>query len=194
MQQAEGGVYRIIHNDENEIEAIYFQDHKMKADFDKWPDLMLFDATYKLNDRRMPLAIMMIIDNNGESQIVGLFILKSENAQNLIQLFEYFKAENPNHDKIEIIMSDKCQAMANAFGAAFPQANHHLCIFHVAQIFQREMTTRKRNVTAGQRDEILRYTKAMTYSNTEGEYMEQYNKLVALNCPGKFLFNFKCIL
>lgn len=185
MQQSEGSVHRIIHNDENEIEAIYFQDKKMKDDFAKWPDLMLFDATYKLNDRRMPLAIMMIVDNNGESQIVGLFILKSENAQTLSQLFELFKAENPNHSKIDVIMSDKCQAMANAFQEAFPGANHQLCIFHVAQIFQREITTQKRKITADQRDEILKLTRVMIYSKTEGEYMDQYNKLVALNCPGK---------
>ena len=46
--------------------------------FSNFPELLLIDATYKLNDLRMPLYIMMVVDGNGESEIVALWIVASE--------------------------------------------------------------------------------------------------------------------
>ena len=39
-------------------------------------------VTYKLNDLRMPLYVLMAIDGNGESEIVCLWIVQSEDNNN----------------------------------------------------------------------------------------------------------------
>lgn len=141
MMRIDDAVVKVITNAQNELDSIFFQDARMKKYFDMYPDVVMFDGTYKLNNRRMPLVILLVIDGNGESQIAGLFIVRSENEQTFRYLFEEFKKENEKHDKIEIIMSDKSFANRNAFRAAFPNAKHQLCIFHVLQIFNREVTT-----------------------------------------------------
>lgn len=98
----------------------------------------MFDGTYKLNDRRMPLVVF---DRNGESQIAGFFIVKSENAAILNMLFEEMfeyavcKAANPNFVETNIIVTDKSLALRNVIENQFPDALHHLCVFHVSQIF-----------------------------------------------------------
>lgn len=138
-----GFVRQILHDDNNEVQAIFFQDARMKAHFENYPDMMMFDGTYNLNDRRMPLVIALVIDGNGESQIAALFMVKSENAQAFNFLFENFKIENPQCVKTTVIVTDKGLANRNCVTERFPDCAHHFCIFHVGQIFQREITTQK---------------------------------------------------
>lgn len=77
------------------MQGVYFQDQRMKVMFEAFPQLLLFDATFSLNDHRMSLIILLIVDGNGESQIVGLFLAISENAEILNTLLAHFKDENP---------------------------------------------------------------------------------------------------
>ena len=59
----------------NTVQAIYFQTGEMKSMLMSYPEVLFIDATYKLNDLRMPLYILMSIDGNGESAY-GLFRMK----------------------------------------------------------------------------------------------------------------------
>ena len=42
----------------------------MKTVFDSYPEVILVDATYKLNNLRMSLYLMMYIVGNGQGEIV----------------------------------------------------------------------------------------------------------------------------
>lgn len=110
-----GAAVKVVHNEQNELEGIFFQDSRMKKYFDSFPDLVMFDGTYSLNERRMPLIIILVIDGNGESQIAGFFIVKSENAAILNYLFTEFKKENPKHNDIEVLLTDKSFADRQKF-------------------------------------------------------------------------------
>ena len=69
-------------DDGNTEQAIYFQTAEMKSMFMSYPEILFIDATYKLNDLRMPLYVLMAIDGNGESEIVFLWIVQSEDNNN----------------------------------------------------------------------------------------------------------------
>lgn len=123
MMKIPDSIVKIIINDQNELDMVYFQDYRMKFFFEMYPDFIMFDGTYKLNDRRMPLVILLVVDGNGESQIAGLFIVKSENERTFQNLFELFKIENEKHTEVEVIVSDKSFANRNIFAAQFPNAS-----------------------------------------------------------------------
>lgn len=112
------------------IEAIYFQDEYMKTIFNTYPTILLFDATYNLNDRRMPLVTLLAIDGNAESQIVGFFIVKSENIETMTSMFQEFKVQNEKWNQIEVILTDKAMTNIAVVANEFPNAVHHICIFH----------------------------------------------------------------
>lgn len=150
LLSVDGACVKIAHDAENVVCGIYFQDRRMKLTFDTYPEMLLFDATYKLNDRRMPLVILLAINGNGESQIVGLFIVKSENAAIFEFMFREFKAENENWEKVEVILTDKAMVNLSIADNEFPNAAHQICVFHTKQIFQREITTAKRQITKQQ--------------------------------------------
>ena len=49
---------------------LFFQDGRMKSTFAAFSELLLVNATYKMNDLRMSLYLMMCVDRNGNSEIV----------------------------------------------------------------------------------------------------------------------------
>ena len=65
------------------MDGIFYQNREMKCMFDKFPELLFIDATYKLNNLRMPLYVYLVEDGNGESEIIALFMVTSENADSI---------------------------------------------------------------------------------------------------------------
>lgn len=181
---------KAFRNELNELEAIYFQDKRMKQYFNVFPDLLMFDGTYSLNDRRMPLIVLLVIDGNGESQVAGFFIVRTENAAILNFLFTEFKKENSSHEKIEVVLTDKALANRNVIAAQFPDAVHHLCIFHVGQIFIREITTTKRGINSEQCKICLAILNKMIYADSQDRYNELYTELQNTECASKLNFTF----
>lgn len=49
-----------------QINSILFQDAAMKRNFELYPELLICDATFKLNDRNLPLFVMLVVDGHGK--------------------------------------------------------------------------------------------------------------------------------
>jgi len=64
---------KILTDDSGLVTGIFFQDSPMKRFFDKYPELLLLVATYKLTNTHMPLHVMLCVGPNGESEIVPQF-------------------------------------------------------------------------------------------------------------------------
>lgn len=65
------------------------------------------DATYKLNDLRMPLYLLLCVDGNGESHVVSLWIVANEEQGTIAALIEKFISRHPNIEDINVIMADE---------------------------------------------------------------------------------------
>lgn len=179
MNKIPGATVKVFAEDNN-VEGIYFQDPEMKKHFELFPEVLMVDATYVVNDRNMPLQVSMVVDGNGESQIVALSIIRSENVRIMTAMFNVFKEENANHEKIEVIMVDKHISNLTTFRDLFPVSQINLCVFHVSQIFNREITTKKRNITAEIRKQIMDILDDMIYCGSADEYDQLYNHFSTL--------------
>lgn len=167
----------------NEVEAIFFQDDRMRTYFELYPEVLLVDSTYKLNDRSMPVMILLVVDGNNESQIVGFSVIKTESYETILQMLKYFINDNPNVNQLKVVLTDKSSAERKAIRKAFPKANLQICIFHALQIFKREITCKKRNITNEEKNEILSLLRKMIFSKEKYEYKNAYAELMKMNCP-----------
>lgn len=70
LGRIDGASVKVMHNPLMELQGIFFQDGRMKKYFKVYPEILMFDATYNLNDRHLALVLLLIMDGNGESQIV----------------------------------------------------------------------------------------------------------------------------
>ena len=57
---------------------LFFQDKIMKVTSAAYPELIIVDATYKLNELLIPLYLNLIVDGNGQSGIAGLYLISLE--------------------------------------------------------------------------------------------------------------------
>ena len=53
------------------------------------------------------LYVMTVVNDNGESEIVGLMLVADEQQDTIKQMKAYFKQHNPTWNSINCIMEDK---------------------------------------------------------------------------------------
>ncbi|XP_065320616.1 uncharacterized protein LOC135928175 [Gordionus sp. m RMFG-2023] len=144
---------------------------------------MFVDATYKLNNYGMPLFITLVVDGNGESQIVSLWLVQSGSYKCVKTMCDYMKFHNNNLEDLEVIVADKDMADRHAFYDSFPGPSIHICIFHALRIFKREITVDKRNITSSEVKIVLDILQKIVYSKTEDIYNDLHSKLIELDMP-----------
>ena len=94
-------------NEQKIFTGLFFQDAGMKYNFECYPEVLMVDATYKLNELRMPLYLMMVIDGNGQSEIVAMFLTLVETKQAITNMFRLFKEVNPAWQRVGVVITDK---------------------------------------------------------------------------------------
>ncbi|KAM9314821.1 uncharacterized protein KZ484_024514 [Pholidichthys leucotaenia] len=180
MKKESNSITEIVVNDENELRGIYYQDAKMRQTHAAYPEIMLIDATYKLNDLRMPLYVLMVIDGNGESHVISLWLVTCEDKQTVSALTDIFIKHNDTQG-IKCIMADKDMVERDVMSEKIPHAKLQICLFHTLRMFRREITTEKMGIKAKQRLTVLEIMQKLVYAKNEEEYQQIYGKLCQLN-------------
>lgn len=152
----------------------------MSQFYQKYPEVILFDATYKLNNLNFALFIQLCIDGNGESEVVSLYICRNESHESIGAMLTIFKELNPNWNKTSVFIGDKDFADRSVYLDYFPDAVLQICLFHVLQIFNREITTIKRKITTAQREQALQILHQLAYSKSRASYDQLYTQLCDL--------------
>ena len=163
--------------DDDGFRGIFFQDHTMRTIYDSYPEILLFDATYKLTELRMPLYLLMAIDGNGHSEIVGLYLTVSENATSLQEMLQSFKKVNAAWVRTSVIMTDKDLTERKTLSEEFPDAALQLCLFHTLRSFKREFSLEKMGLRSGTRDRVLEILTKMAHAKSATAFDEHYEML-----------------
>ena len=71
-----------------------------------------------------------MIDGNGESDIVSVFVVSTDNSVTLDPLLNITKENNPAWTKIKTVLSDKDFTERSVYSRAFPLASLQICLFH----------------------------------------------------------------
>lgn len=147
-----GAVVEVIADENGLVNRIYFQDDVMR--FEKFPELFMIDATYKLNELRLPLIIIMKVDGNGASEIVAFWIVYDEGRHTVTEMIKIFKRCNENWSKIRCIMSDKDFGERNFLFEHIPGFPLLICLFHVLKAFKGARLLLKNSVLPRMNDSL----------------------------------------
>eukprot|EP00118_Oscarella_pearsei_P022378 m.257442 g.257442 ORF g.257442 m.257442 type:complete len:174 (+) comp40409_c0_seq24:221-742(+) len=152
------------------INIIFFQTKETREIFHAYPEIILIDATYKLNDVGMPLFVLTVIDGNGESEIVALWLVKNEDKKSLGFAMDAFKKHNSQWENISCVMSDKDMTEHDVMYDKLPGRPLLICLFHALRSFRREITVDKLGISQGERMMLLRLLQNLAYSYSAEEY------------------------
>ena len=103
--------------------------------FAYYPELLLLDATYKLNNSRMPLYVLMCVDGNGEGVIVALWIVANEKKVTIEELTNIFKKHNDTSG-VQVVVTDKDMVERDVISEKIPNASLQLSFSHLVHISQ----------------------------------------------------------
>ena len=167
-----------VDNDKN-FKGLFFQDPQMISCFQAYPELLCVDATYKLLNLGLPTYLFHSEDSNGQSEIVAVSLLVSEDAEGITWMFKAFKKFNVAWESTRVIMADKDIQERDVFKCCMPQAMILICLFHTLRSFRREITCEKMGITSGQRNLCLELIQKMAYSMSETDYNSIYEQFVS---------------
>ena len=159
------------------VHGVFIQDSDMRSVFDKFPELLISDSTYKLNELDMPLYVVVGVDGNGDTQPVCFFIVYKEDHDTITKMLEIFKSKNPKWDQVEVVMTDKDMVERNVFKEQLPQIHLQICLFHVLRTFSREISTQKMNINQSDRAKVLEVLQKLVYAHSPDEYAASYAEL-----------------
>ncbi len=127
-----GSTVEVFIADNETFTGLFFQDAEMKTNFASFPELLMVDATHKLNELRMPLYLLLVVDGNGQSEIVGSFLTAIETEEAITKMVQAFKSYNANWVKTKVVIFDKDFTERAVFHKDFPSAslNYHLPFSH----------------------------------------------------------------
>ena len=74
--------------------------------FDSYPEVIFVNPTYKLNNLRMPMYLMMCIDGNGHGEIVLMFFITMGTKEAITKMVQTFKRTNPKQECDKVVISD----------------------------------------------------------------------------------------
>ena len=72
----------------------FFQDCIMNATFSSHTELIIVDVTYKLNEFHIPLYLLLIVNGNGQSEIIGIYLTSHETQEAIMKMMRRLKSHN----------------------------------------------------------------------------------------------------
>ena len=170
MRQQQGSITEVIGDEDNNFNGLVYQDEYVRSIYNKFPEMIIVDATYKLLDLRMPLYLLLAIDGDGSSEIVGLFILAEETQSVIESAVTIFKRFNHRWTDTKVIMSDKDLLKGMHLKIVFPEASLNTCLYHTLRSFRREITCEKLGITTAERLRCLEVVSKLAYSKSNKEF------------------------
>ena len=195
------GAYVKLHTENKsgnqELTGLSFQDERMRQVFSEYPEFICVDATYKVNDLRMPLYLLIPENGNGQSEIVGVWVVANESEETIQAMVDIFKDQNPKWTDVKTVMTYKDFVEREVFSKGFPEAKLRICLFHVLKTFRREITAEKMGVYKLQRDGLLETLQKIAYSRTIEEYDANKQILLDKNITAAenshiFIYSIRC--
>ncbi|XP_065335512.1 uncharacterized protein LOC135944451 [Cloeon dipterum] len=169
------GFYGVMCNDTEEIIGFMIVTSSMVNNFDKFPEVLQFDSTYKKNRLDMPIVCYLVVDGHGKGRVVGYAVLRDEKLASVEAALECIKRVHKKAEReIKTILIDKAMVELVAVEHIFPEVAIHICLFHSAKLLLEHV----RYAPADVREEVQQTIEQLMYkSHTRADYEKYYEQL-----------------
>ncbi|KAG2192281.1 hypothetical protein INT47_006914, partial [Mucor saturninus] len=148
-------------------------------------EVFIIDATYKTNNLGMPLISIQSVSHLGGKSLMSTPIayafVANEKTETYIWLLKAFKQAISSYSReslTPVFVTDKCSALMNAIEQVFPNSQTMLCIWHMNQNFNKELS--HIFLKAEDKQKCIDLLREMIVSYTEEEFnttCEKYEEI-----------------
>ncbi|XP_052129333.1 uncharacterized protein LOC127750830 [Frankliniella occidentalis] len=157
------------------VQSVFFQTSEMRAAHELYPEVLIMDTTYQLSENDMPLIVYEGIDCFGSGRILGYALIISEKLPIVTASLELLKLGCPDvSEKVQVVLVDKDQSELAAIKQVLPNAEVHLCDYHVKDAMKR---TGFKKLAGDKCDEVKPILDKLVYAFSKVDYDAAYAKL-----------------
>ena len=108
LNQTDNAIVRIVASEEDgTVQSVFYQTAFMRRMFDAYPETVIFDATYNVNNRNMPLFLPLVIDSAGYSQVAAVILTIDERSETLRAALEHLSELSDKVCDVRCLVVDK---------------------------------------------------------------------------------------
>ncbi|ETI35430.1 hypothetical protein F441_18100 [Phytophthora nicotianae CJ01A1] len=152
--------------------CITLQSRHMRELFDRFPEVLMIDATHGTNASKYKVFSLMAHDVFGKGQFVQHAVIQNERRPTLMTALEEFKRNNPSWTKIKCVLIDKDFTEMSVVKMVFPDAILLLCQFHVLKYLREEIASADYGFTTWQKDQLKGVVNLLVYAQNEQKYLK----------------------
>ncbi|XP_014662635.1 PREDICTED: uncharacterized protein C19orf68-like [Priapulus caudatus] len=181
LQKEPGSSVHLSVEDDGKLSSLFIQLPFMKTALEKFPEVILLDATYRVNSSKMPLFTFIVEDGHGCSIPVAHFFVAGECCETLEHGFTALQksVDKETLEKNHVFLVDKDFSEIALIKKFFPKSKIHLCLFHVMKTFKKETASFSKR-TNKKSNEVFELLEKIVYSSTEALYNKYYEQLKGL--------------
>jgi hypothetical protein len=110
------------------LKALFFTKKSQLALFKKCPEVVMLDCTYSTTTSNMPLCVLVGVDHNNSTFIIGTSLLIHETVDYFMWVLgSLLETSQVLGSAVKTILTDFDKAME----LVFPSAAHQLCVWHL---------------------------------------------------------------
>jgi MULE transposase domain len=158
------------------INIIYIQTGEMKQSFSYFPEVLLMDTTYSINNRRMPLVNFLSMDGYGNGIVVAYCFVADERQETIeaaVTMFAHCNVQ-PVQKTVTVVV-DKDYGEIASIEKVLPRVHVHLCRFHVMKTFK------SATIDEPKKFELRTLLNQMIYCTTAASYAKLHEKMAHLS-------------
>jgi zinc finger SWIM domain-containing protein 3 len=122
--------YAIQLDERERLTNCFWADARSMVNYTYFSDAICFETSYRSSMYDLPVALFIGINNHKQIVVFGGALLLDETVKSFLWLFKTFLAAMSGKQP-ETIFTDSSVAVSEAVSAAFPTANHHICLWHL---------------------------------------------------------------
>ena len=173
-----GSVIRVFAED-NMFAGVYFQDSVMRRMYYTYPEVLILDVTYGLNNPHLPLYILCTIGGNNETNIVALFLTNKQSDSSLYACMQLFKDVNTAWAETKVIITNYSLRERDVLEQLFPTARMQLSMSHLISVFDEEMSRSKYGLPEYMKKRLVELIEEMGKADTEEIFETLQEELMA---------------
>ncbi|KAE9057917.1 hypothetical protein PF010_g31192, partial [Phytophthora fragariae] len=170
FSEEEGNIGRIfvdLINEKKIATCVTIQTRSMREMFDRFPEVLLIDATHGTNSSKYKVFSFMAHDCFGHGQYVQHALVQNERYETLQTAIETFKKHNPAWEKLRCVVIDKDFTEMSVLKASFPNVVVLLCQFHVIKYLHGEIANSDYGFSSWQKEQLRAVVYLLVYASTE---------------------------
>jgi len=157
----------------------------MRQMFEKFPEVLMIDATHGTNASKYKVFSIMSHDIFGKGQFVQHAVVQNERRNTLLTVLEEFKRSNRAWHRIQCILIDKDFTEISVLKTAFPDAHLLLCQFHVIKYLREEIASADYGFSSWQKQQLQGLVNLLVYARNEREFIKYRNYMRHIMSVGR---------